>query len=145
MNNYEDIYKASLLFVTESRFNSFKVAEWNQLLDCKSFDIDSYNRVLLYFSVNIFQAKMSLSSLEPPRFLKFLEKEVYNTLSDKENKGKTDILLSSAISGLSTLIATKFDLDPFVVGGFLNLIILSIYKIGVDAWCTYYKEKSSKK
>ena len=51
------------------------------------------------------------------------------------------LLMSSAISGLSATIASSWNMDPFIVSGFMNLIILSIMKIGIDAWCKYYEAK----
>lgn len=142
MNTYETLYNTSFQFITENQLNAFKVLEWRKMLDEDAFDICSYDKLILYFSVNIFQTKLGLSSVDSPKFLKCLEKELYNTLSDKENRGKIDVLLSATISGLSTMVASQFNLDPFIVGGFLDLILLSIYKIGVDAWCKYYEEKN---
>lgn len=142
MNNYKEIYHTSLQFVTQNQLNAFKILEWRKMLEGDTFDISNYNKLIQYVSVNIFQSKLGLSSVDSPKFLKFLEKEVYNTLSSDEYKGKMGILLSSAISGLSTVVASEFNLDPFIVGGFLDLILLSICKIGVDAWCRYYEEKS---
>ena len=142
MNNYEEMYHTSLQFVTQNQLNAFKILEWRKALESDTFDISNYNKLIQYFSVNIFQTKLGLSSVDSPKFLKFLEKEVYNTLSSDENKGKVGILLSAAISGLSTVVASEFNMDPFIVGGFLDLILLSAYKIGVDAWCRYYEEKN---
>ncbi len=142
MSAYETLYNTSIQFVTENQLNAFKILEWRKILDANAFDICSYDKLILYFSVNIFQEKLGFSSVDSPRFLKYLEKELYNTLSDKENRGKIDILLSATISGLSTVVAARFNLNPFIVGGFLDLILLSVYKIGVDAWCKYYEEKN---
>ena len=142
MSAYETLYNTSIQFVTENQLNAFRILEWRKILDANAFDICSYDKLILYFSVNIFQEKLGFSSVDSPRFLKYLEKELYNTLSDKENRGKIDILLSATISGLSTVVAARFNLNPFIVGGFLDLILLSVYKIGVDAWCKYYEEKN---
>ena len=90
MSAYETLYNTSIQFVTENQLNAFKILEWRKILDANAFDICSYDKLILYFSVNIFQEKLGFSSVDSPRFLKYLEKELYNTLSDKENRGKID-------------------------------------------------------
>lgn len=141
MKQYEELYIAADNFLAEEKLNAFKIYEWHSLLSADEFKVEKYDELILYLSVNAFQTIMGFSSVEPPRFVACLQKEVYNALINESNRGKADLLLSSTISGIGAIVASQFDMNPFVVGGFLNLILVSVSKIGVDAWCHYYENK----
>ena len=142
---YQDITNQSKAFLVENEFNKFKIHEWDTLLQSNTLDLGAYEDLLLYFSVNAFQTKTGFSSVDPPRFLDCLEGEIYNVLSDDKNRGKANILMSAAISGISAMVATKFGLNAFIVSGFSNLIIVSVIKVGIDSWCSFYKKKNPDK
>ena len=128
-------------FLTEGGFNAFKVEEWREVVESDSFNIVEYEQLLQYFSVSAFKTQTGFSSIAPPRFLASLEKEIYKVLSDDKNKGKANLLTSAVISGLSATVASALNIDPFIVGGFSNLIILSVMRVGIGAWCGHYEEK----
>lgn len=142
MGQYQTRLADGKAFLINGKYNIFKVNEWEMALESQNFDIVEYDELILYFSVSTFQAKNGFSAAEQPCFLQYLEKEIYNVLSNKENKGKADILLSSTISSLGAAVANQFQLNVFIISGFLNLIILSILKVGIGAWCCYYEEKN---
>lgn len=143
MEQYDVLYNEAERFLTGEKLNSFRIYEWRTLLSEADFEIEKYNELVLYFSVSAFQTNTGFSSVEPPKFVECLQKEVYNALVSDTNRGKANVLLSSAIGGIGALVATQFQMNPFVVGGFLNLILISVVKIGVDAWCRFYEEKAN--
>lgn len=142
MEQYQTRFVDGKEFLSKGKYNIFKVYEWEMVLESSQFDIVKYDELISYFGTSTFQEENGFSAAEPSGFLQCLEKEIYNVLSNKETTGKVDILLSSSISSLSTVVANHFQLDVFIVSGFLNLIILSILKVGVGAWCDYYEEKN---
>jgi len=128
-------------FLTEGGFNAFKVEEWKEVVEADSFDIFEYEKLLQFFSVNAFKSTTGFSAVEAPRFITSLEKELYKVLSEPQNQGKANILMSAAIGSLATVVATSLGLNVVITTGFLDLIILSVMKIGIGAWCGYYEEK----
>ena len=144
MNQFALCFDDGNAFLTERNLNSFKINEWREALLSEYFSIMEYEKLLHYFAVSVFKSQNGFSSASSPKFLASLEAAIYDVLSDEANRGKANILMSSAISGLSGTIASTWNMEPFIVSGFLNLIILSIMKIGVDAWCKYYKSKTNK-
>jgi len=141
LEQYEELYSNAECFLSKGNLNLFKVHEWRTLLGESDFQIEKYDELILYFSVSAFQANTSFSSVDPPKFFDCLQKEIYSALTDDANRGKANILLTSAIAGLSAMVATQFQINPFIVGGILDLISISIAKVGVDAWCRYYEGK----
>lgn len=135
-------FKEGNEFLVKGGFNAFKVDEWKSAITADSFNISEYEKLLQYFSASAYKTQTGFSSAEPPRFIASLEKEIYNVLSNDKNQGKANILMSAVISGLSTTVASTLNIDPFIVGGFSNLIILSVMKIGIGAWCDHYEEKT---
>ncbi len=141
MNQFALYFDDGNTFLTERNFNSFKINEWREILLSENFSIMEYEKLLQYFAVSAFKFQNGFSAASSPKFLASLEEAIYDVLSDDTNRGKANILMSSAISGLSATIASSWNMDPFIVSGFMNLIILSIMKIGIDAWCKYYEAK----
>lgn len=142
MDQFNLCFDAGNAFLTERNLNSFKIDEWQEILLSENFSIMEYEKLLQYFAIGAFKSQDGFSSAVPPNFLASLEASIYSVLSDEANRGKANILMSSAISGLSGTIASTWGIEPFIISGFLNLIILSVIKIGIDAWCKYYKAKT---
>lgn len=143
MDQFNLCFDAGNAFLAERNLNSFKIDEWREVLLSENFNIVEYEKLLQYFAIGTFKSQDGFSSASLPSFLASLEASIYSVLSDEANKGKANILMSSAISGFSGTIASTWGVDPFIVSGFLNLIILSIIKIGIDAWCKYYEAKTN--
>ena len=141
MNNYEKIYAEANRFLIKNKVNIFKVIEWEKLLESEDFNINEYDKILLYFNVSIFKDTTGFASVTPPNVLKIVEEQVYLFLKDERFQGKTELLVTGLVSEICVEISNHIDVNVFIVGGILDLLLLGIMKIGINTWCKYYEEK----
>lgn len=141
MDNYERLYNEANNFLSKSKVNVFKVIEWKNLLESEDFNINEYEKMLLYFNVSIYKDETGFASVTPPNVLKIVEEQVYLFLKDERFQGKGELLIAGLISEICVEISNHIDINAFIVGGILDLLFLGIMKIGIKDWCKYYEEK----
>jgi len=133
------------LFLEKYNVNVFKLNEWHKVIENETFSEYIYMDIVDYFANDVLrQGNSFASSKSDLKLTYFLENELYHLLSSGKNRGKAEILTSSLISTVATSIANMYNMDVFIVTGITNLIVLSIVKMGVNAWCRYFEEKYEK-
>lgn len=138
----KELIKECSLFLEKYNVNAFKLNEWHQVIENETFSENIYMDIVDYFAYDVLrQGNSFASSKNDLKLTYFLENELYHLLSSEKNRGKAEILTSSLISTVATSIANMYNMDVFIVTGITNLIVLSIVKIGVNAWCRYFEEK----
>lgn len=139
----KDLVSQCTTFLIENNVNSFKLIEWQQLIEKTDFSIDMYEELIVYFATDEVQPTIIFaSSNSDVKFISFLEEGIYHFLSSQKNRGTGEILITSIISSIIPSVASICSIDVSVLTGFANLIILGILKIGIDAWCKYYENKN---
>ena len=104
MDNYERLYNEANNFLSKSKVNVFKVIEWKNLLESEDFNINEYEKMLLYFNVSIYKDETGFASVTPPNVLKIVEEQVYLFLKDERFQGKGELLIVGLISEICQII-----------------------------------------
>lgn len=136
----------------DSNMNQFVVADWEQLALSEYFDLSKYDGLVFAFAYNIETQYGYARKKSSVSFLKAIESTIYEHLTDCETRGKLDILATLSVDSLIDTtgiaahieqIATNTGLAVPMINLFTTLVIIGILKIGVEAWCKYYKSKQS--
>lgn len=133
------------LFLEKYNVNAFKLSEWYQMIGNEIFPRQAYMEIVDYFAVDVLQQGDSFASSKSDlKITYYLENELYQMLSSEKNRGKAEILTSSLISAVATSVANLYHIDIFIATGLTNLIVLGMFKMGINAWCQYFEEKYKK-
>lgn len=128
-------------FLINNNINPFKISEWQELIKQDSMDIESYEKLLLYFAMNLNENVAHYSYKNGyPQFLSEIRDEIYKKLMDQNLRGKIDLFTQFGSVFVAEKLSNIIIEDSDVLPAFIAFILIEISKIGIDAWCKFYEK-----
>lgn len=129
-------------FLKDSNINAFKVSEWKRLITDEDIDPVEYDKLILYFAVNVEKDNMIYAFKgEYPEFLNAIYDTIYEKIKDKKFRGQIDIFSQIGVVLIAEQLTTIVSPDNSVLSVFISFVLLEVSKMGIDAWCKYYEWK----
>ncbi len=131
-------------FLDRSNLNVFLVDDYKEIDQEDSGDFEQYELCRsIVFEALIKNNLFYLDANQSDRWFRYFEDEIYKLLT-KSTKYKKDtvyfdMVLGGSVTQISDYILERFSVDHMIAVGLASLLVYTIIKVGINAWCEKYR------
>lgn len=140
----EECRSTAFDFLKKSNLNLFLVDDYIEIDQENSVDFEQYElcRSIVFESL-IKNDLFYLDANQSDKWFKYFEDEIYKLFIKSDDYKKDtvyfDMVLGGIVTQISNLILEKFSVDYMVAVGLASLLVYTIIKVGINAWCEKYR------
>lgn len=131
-------------FLGKSNLNLFLVDDYIEIDRENSVDFEQYELCRsIVFEALIKNDLFYLDANQPDNWFRYFEDEIYKMLTKNTDYKKDTVYFNMFLGGIVTQISNyileKFSVDYMVAVGLASLLVYTIIKVGINAWCEKYR------
>ncbi|MMZ49031.1 hypothetical protein D1872_107170 [compost metagenome] len=154
MSNEE--YESIKTFISnkleEANVSKIYINELFETYNNPNSSINDYNSIELRISKNIFNINNTNFNYEKSnnKINEFIKNEINNLICTKSIEYRQERInfiqfFDKVVPIISAAVAAKFGTTSSLCTGLVSLLLVSVFKVGRNAWCRYYGDNSKAK